>query len=64
MKNNHGQAIPVDLEQWAPDLACPVCYAVLQFSLSAVVCTGCGRDYPIVDGIPVLIPLRGAKDNK
>ena len=44
---------------WADDLACPVCFAALRFSEITVVCTGCARTYPIVDGIPVLIPQRG-----
>ncbi len=46
-----------DLKQWSEDLACPVCYAQLRFE-AAVVCIGCGRTYPVVDGIPVLIPQR------
>jgi hypothetical protein len=44
------------LKQWVADLVCPVCFAALRFSDSDVTCTGCGRIYPIVDGIPVLIP--------
>lgn len=47
-----------NLKPWADDLACPVCFGALQFSESAVVCVGCGRQYPVVDGIPVLIPQR------
>ena len=43
-------------------LACPVCRQALELeqASSAVVvrCLGCGRRYPIVDGIPVLIPER------
>jgi uncharacterized protein YbaR (Trm112 family) len=45
-----------NLKQWGEDLACPVCFARLRFEDAAVVCTGCARTYPIVDGIPVLIP--------
>ncbi len=37
-------------------LACPACESELQIDAQRVVCVGCGRSYPIVDGIPVLIP--------
>ena len=37
-------------------LACPACHAALCLDAMALVCSGCGRAYPIVDGIPVLIP--------
>jgi len=47
-----------NLKQWAEDLACPVCFSALRFSDALVVCTGCARRYPVVDGIPVLIPQR------
>ncbi|WP_263356005.1 Trm112 family protein [Acidicapsa ligni] len=40
-------------------LACPVCFGVLRLdAASGVQCTGCGRVYPLMDGIPVLIPNR------
>ena len=51
---------PDNLKQWADDLACPVCYARLWFEVATVVCAGCGRTYPVVDGIPVLIPQRAS----
>jgi len=38
-----------------PQLACPVCFQELRLNGEWLVCTGCGRCYPIVDGIPVLI---------
>jgi len=47
-----------DLKQWTEDVVCPVCYATLRFDAATVVCSGCARTYPIVDGIPVLIPQR------
>ena len=47
-----------DLGEWAGDLACPVCFGSLTFSEVEVVCAGCGRRYPVVDGIPVLIAER------
>jgi uncharacterized protein YbaR (Trm112 family) len=53
--------IAAKLEKWADDLACPVCYARLRFEVTTVVCTGCGRSYPVEDGIPVLIPQRATK---
>ena len=36
-------------------LACPACHAALRLQEAALVCEGCGRHYPVVDGIPVLI---------
>jgi uncharacterized protein len=41
-------------------LACPVCLCELRLDLERLVCAVCGRCYPIVDGIPVLIAERGA----
>jgi uncharacterized protein YbaR (Trm112 family) len=49
---------PADLMKWAEDIACPVCFAPLEFSDAVVECSGCGRSYPVVDGIPVLIAER------
>jgi uncharacterized protein YbaR (Trm112 family) len=39
-------------------LACPVCHAALTLGEATIDCTGCGRRYPIVDGLPVLIGSR------
>ena len=36
-------------------LACPACIGGLTLDAGKLVCTKCGRVYPIVDGIPVLI---------
>lgn len=36
-------------------LACPVCRGELRLAGDRVVCEQCGRGYPVVDGIPVLI---------
>jgi uncharacterized protein YbaR (Trm112 family) len=47
-----------NLKQWAEDVVCPMCYAPLRFEDATVTCSGCARVYPIVDGIPVLIPQR------
>jgi uncharacterized protein YbaR (Trm112 family) len=36
-------------------LACPACFGDLHLDGPRLLCNGCGRVYPIVDGIPVLI---------
>ena len=58
MTDQDGNTNRNNLKQWADDVACPVCHAALRFEASTVMCTGCARTYPIVDGIPVLIPQR------
>jgi len=42
-------------------LACPACLGGLSCVESKLVCAKCGRVYPIVDGIPVLIAGRAEK---
>jgi uncharacterized protein YbaR (Trm112 family) len=39
-------------------LACPVGRGELRVEAAGLVCVGCGRGYPVVDGIPVLIAER------
>jgi uncharacterized protein YbaR (Trm112 family) len=39
-------------------LVCPICHAALQLEEQAILCTGCGRRYPMVDGIPILLAER------
>jgi uncharacterized protein YbaR (Trm112 family) len=39
-------------------LVCPVCHSALALDAEAVLCSGCGRRYPIVDGIPILLAAR------
>jgi hypothetical protein len=39
-------------------LVCPVCHAALHLDAQVILCTGCGRRYPIVDGVPVLLAER------
>jgi uncharacterized protein YbaR (Trm112 family) len=39
-------------------LACPACVGELRLDGDRLLCAGCGRTYPIVDGIPVLIAER------
>ena len=36
-------------------LACPACHSTLRMDATALECTACGRVYPIIDDIPVLI---------
>jgi uncharacterized protein YbaR (Trm112 family) len=45
---------PVVVDQ----LACPACLGGLRLDEGKLVCALCGRTYPIVDGIPVLIAER------
>jgi uncharacterized protein YbaR (Trm112 family) len=39
-------------------IACPACHGDLRVDSAWLECAGCGRRYPIVDGIPVLIAER------
>ena len=43
-------------------LACPACMGDLRLDGERLVCAACGRGYPIVDGIPVLIAERAAAE--
>jgi hypothetical protein len=36
-------------------LACPACHGDLVAEIERLLCCRCGRVYPVVDGIPVLI---------
>jgi hypothetical protein len=38
-------------------LACPACLGDLKVEEAMLVCNGCGRAYPVVDGIPALIAV-------
>jgi uncharacterized protein len=51
------------LDEWAGQLACPACFGELRTETSQVVCLSCGRRYPIVDGVPVLIVERATHGN-
>ena len=37
-------------------LACPVCKQGLSGKGDRLVCNGCGREFPVRDGIPVMLP--------
>jgi uncharacterized protein YbaR (Trm112 family) len=39
-------------------LACPACMGSLRLDANRLLCAACNRAYPIIDGIPVLIPSR------
>lgn len=36
-------------------LACPACKADVELKGNRIVCTKCGRRYPIRDGIPIML---------
>jgi uncharacterized protein YbaR (Trm112 family) len=36
-------------------LACPACKAPVKLEDDKIVCTGCGRRYPIRDDIPIML---------
>ena len=36
-------------------LACPDCKAPVKLEGEKIVCTGCGKRYPIRDGIPIML---------
>lgn len=39
-------------------VVCPVCFGRLTLGSAGIDCGGCGRRYPVVDGLPVLIASR------
>lgn len=43
-------------------LACPVCKAEVKLEKEKIVCTKCGRRYPIRDGIPVMLESEVEKE--
>jgi uncharacterized protein YbaR (Trm112 family) len=45
---------PITVDQ----LACPACLGGVRFDEGNLVCEECGRIYPVVDGIPILIAER------
>jgi uncharacterized protein YbaR (Trm112 family) len=45
-------------------LVCPVCHGALMLKGDAIDCQGCGRRYPIVDGLPILIESRAIAETK
>ena len=51
-------------------LACPDCKAPVELRDDKIVCTGCGKRYPIRDGIPIMLieeaeePQEGASESE
>lgn len=47
-------------------LACPMCKSEVELKGQELVCVKCKRHYPIVDGIPYMLPdeLRGEFENR
>ena len=43
-------------------LACPVCKSDIQLQDERIVCTQCGRKYPIKDGIPIMLVDEAQKE--
>jgi len=37
-------------------LACPVCKREVELKDEELVCVGCGKRYPVVEGIPNMLP--------
>ena len=57
MKKNIEEPIPKDLFDI---LACPLCKADLEYTKDkkGLLCSKCGEEYPIKEGIPELLPKR------
>ena len=36
-------------------LACPDCKKDVELKENKIICKGCGREYPIKDGIPIML---------
>jgi uncharacterized protein YbaR (Trm112 family) len=51
--------VTVETLRW---FRCPVCHGELAPRGDGVVCAGCGRRYPVVDGIAVLLAERAVED--
>jgi len=45
-------------------IVCPACHSRLTLSGATVDCAGCGRRYPLADGIPVLLVDRATTPEK
>ncbi|MDP8265544.1 MAG: Trm112 family protein [Candidatus Aceula meridiana] len=43
-------------------LTCLTCHGPVEDNETKIVCTSCGRQYPIKDGIPVMMPQSESKD--
>lgn len=45
-------------------LACPLCKTDVTLKGDAIVCSSCGRKYPVRDGIPVMLIEEAELDEK
>ena len=45
-------------------LACPVCKSDVGEENEQIICTACGRKYPIRNGIPVMLVSEAVTSNK
>ena len=45
-------------------LACPACKADVKLEGEKIVCTKCGKKYPIRDGIPIMLIDEAESGNK
>ena len=54
-----GDCLLIQVEQ-----AGPACHEGLRPEAGRMVCVGCGRAYPVVDGIPVLIVERAEREGR
>ena len=46
---------PVIAAELLEILVCPACHAKVELSDNRLICQGCGRKYPIEDGIPIML---------
>ncbi|WP_353065191.1 Trm112 family protein [Tunturiibacter psychrotolerans] len=49
------ESLPATDLRW---VVCPVCHQPLESVGNIISCQGCGRRYPVLDGIPVLLADR------
>ena len=46
---------PVIAAELLEILVCPACHAKVELNEDRLLCQGCGRKYPIEDGIPIML---------
>lgn len=53
-----GRANTPDFPSWLRELlVCPACHSGLEWSAETLHCPACAAEYPVIDGIPVLVDL-------
>jgi uncharacterized protein YbaR (Trm112 family) len=55
MRTGKPAASAQTVEQMLDLLACPACLGSFRIATAGLVCTACGRTYPVIDGIPILL---------